>query len=63
MKYLEILKEYNQALIAESKRLDEMYSKLLNESCEEGKKECSDEGDDEVKSEAKKTECSEGESK
>lgn len=34
MKYLDILKEYDKAIISESKKLDDMYKKLLGESCE-----------------------------
>jgi hypothetical protein len=35
MKYLDILKKYDKAILSESKRLDDIYSKLLNEGTED----------------------------
>lgn len=37
MKYLDILKEYDRAIVSESRKLDEIYAKLVGESCTCGK--------------------------
>ena len=40
MKYLDILKEYDKAIVTESKKLDSIYKKLIGESCDCGKPDC-----------------------
>ena len=40
MKYLDVLKEYDKAIVSESKRLDSIYKKLIGESCDCGKEDC-----------------------
>ena len=43
MKYLDILKKYDKAILSESKRLDDIYSKLLNEETEDDTKQLDEE--------------------
>jgi X-linked retinitis pigmentosa GTPase regulator len=57
MKYLDVLKDYNKAIVSESKKLDEIYKKLLGESCEDTDANKDDDTKKEVTTEGEEKTC------
>ena len=67
MKYLDILKKYDESILSESKqldveckKLDDIYKKLLGESCEDGEKKEEETKSDDATKDGEKKELSEG---
>ena len=57
MKYLDILKDYDKAIVSESKKLDDIYKKLLGESCCDDDGKTGDEGKEKVNEGEKTCDC------